>query len=240
MPHHPQGPCDRQPWGSCERPHLPSPSMGVPGPLPLPIPRCAGLLLTGPTTATLAPSRTFPLQLLTPSLPRFGRHLPPTALSGPTGRPSLEGLHPTLENIKQNVTEVMFAHRSPRAGLNVPSPGHSRMRRGGGGAWAWISGPRGCLGPCLVGSHGQCLITQRRKWGDEGRDCSGYMAGQSWEATRVLASRSPHLGTSVPPPAAKEGQGLSLGHLLTLGPRSSACKQSAVRGDWCGWGLQRP
>lgn len=28
MPHHPQGPCDRQPWGSCERPHLPSPSMG--------------------------------------------------------------------------------------------------------------------------------------------------------------------------------------------------------------------
>lgn len=68
----------------------------------------------------------------------------------------------------------------------------------------------------LVGIHGQCLITQRRKWGDEGRDWSGYMAGQSWEATRVLASRSPYLGTSVPPPAAKEGQGLSLGHLLTI------------------------
>lgn len=150
MPHHPQGPCDRQPWGSCERPHLPSPSMGSPVPFPSPSQGVQVSSSQDPQQPLSLLPEHFLSNFLLPHYPGFGRHLPPTALSGPTGPPSLEGLHPTLENIKQNVTEVRFAHRSPRARLNVPSPGDSRMRRGGGAAWAWLSGPRGCLGPCLV------------------------------------------------------------------------------------------
>lgn len=164
----------------------------------------------------------------TPRHPSCGGHLSLTAVSGPRapgkGPPFSRGCAPRFGSHQTNVTAAGFARRRPRAGLSIPSPGDSRVRREGWRLavvlrpWRVRGGRRHAS---LPGARGPRAIAQRR---------DGAMGAQSWHVARVSATRSPHSGTSEPPPAAERAGACAA---PPLGTRASPAASDRL-GKACG------
>lgn len=206
---------------------MPSPSTG---PSPDRQPRPAALREATPTACpgpVPGPSPREPSDIHDPSFRNTSRHPSHGGhLSGPRalgkGPPFSRRCALRFGRHQTNVTKAGFAHQRPRAGLSPPSPGAPRPRREGL-APGVVLRPSGVLGgrlhDGLLGTRGARIIAQRRDGAMRvltRPGAQGHVAGGS-------ATRSPHSGTSDPPPAAQRGPGLVLGLSWALEPGNGQC-----------------